>query len=472
MGGCASSKYVVDEDDLKGKKPKEKKDKKSKNQKNSATNNINSNANGHVNDANTDGTKNTENKATLEEGLDFIDKEEIDKQNQQQQQSQEENDNGKKEVTTYQTTVVKHVSKEGDELLVHLKDEAFQSLKNFLKQESKSNETTIKSTIDGEKVSTSSFNNDSKNEVEFLNEIKTQVINAIKNTLKNEPIEVEVDEKLVNSIIELSAGLVKNGQVNSMSELEESLNKQFPQHGLLIQKIINSTTGFLTAKGTEAGTMLSSILANLTNSSIQGELKETEKTTVKVTRTITEKIVNSKGETKIITRKITDTIQNPTNLAPEELVKQLAEEHRSRSKAANVILESSVKTEEKEVVEEIKNTETSSSLPHQAEEITDNEIEAAKEVVTNVVKAAILKVSEENQEVTEQATINSKSNEEEVNNEDKSSKSRDDIASEFYKSGKDAAEKLIKIVDSNVNSTTTNNNNDNDNNKNDTNVLN
>lgn len=470
MGGCASSKYVVDEDDLKGKKPKDKKNKKTKNQKNSATNNnINSNANGHVNDANADETKNTENKATLEEGLEFIDKEEIDKQNQQQ--SQDENDNGKKEVTTYQTTVVKHVSKEGDELLVHLKDEAFQSLKNFLKQESKSNETTIKSTIDGEKVSTSSFNNDSKNEVEFLNEIKAQVINAIKNTLKNEPVVVEVDEKLVNSIIELSAGLVKSGQVNSMSELEESLNKQFPEHGLLIQKIINSTTGFLTAKGTEAGTMLSSILANLTNSSIQGELKETEKTTVKVTRTITEKIVNSKGETKIITRKITDTIQNPTNMAPEELVKQLAEEHRSRNEAANVILESSIKKEEKEVVEEIKNTKTSSSLLHQTEEITDNEIEAAKEVVDNVVKAAILRVNEENQEqVTEQATINSKSNEEEVNNEDKTSKSRDDIASEFYKSGKDAAEKLIKIVDSNVNSTT--NNNDNDNNKNDTNVLN
>ena len=215
------------------------------------------------------------------------------------------------------STVVKHVSKEGDDVLVHLKDEAFQSLKNFLKQESKSNETTIKSTIDGEKVSTSSFNNDSKNEVEFLNEIKTQVINAIKNTLKNEPVAVEVDESLVNSILEHSSGLIKNGTVHNMSELEANLNNKFPEQELFIQKIINSTTGFLTAKGTEAGTMLSSILANLTNSSIQGELKETEKTTVKVTRTITEKIVNSKGETKIITRKVTDTIQNPRNMAPE-----------------------------------------------------------------------------------------------------------------------------------------------------------
>ena len=258
--------------------------------------------------------------ASLEEGLEFIDKEEIDKQNQQQQKQQQqqvENENGKKEVTTYQTTVVKHVSKEVDDLLVHLKDEAFQSLKNFLKQESKSNETTIKSTIDGEKVSTSSFNNDSKNEVEFLNEIKTQVINAIKNTLKNEPVAVEVDESLVNSILEYSSGLIKNGTVHNMSELEANLNNKFPEQELFIQKIINSTTGFLTAKGTEAGTMLCSILANLTNSSIQGELKETEKTTVKVTRTITEKIVNSKGETKIITRKVTDTIQNPRNMAPE-----------------------------------------------------------------------------------------------------------------------------------------------------------
>lgn len=472
MGGCAGSKYVVDEDNKKeSKKPKDKKEKgKSKNLNKSASNTIVNEtkpANGHVNDTNA--VKQNEEKKSLEDGLEFIDKEEIDKQNaQQQQQQEEENDNGKKEVTTYQTTVVKHVSKEGDDLLVHLKDEAFQSLKNFFKQEAKSNETTVKSTIDGEKVSTSSYNNNNKNEEEFLNEIKTQVINAIRNTFKNEPVEAEVNEKLINSILEYSSGLLKNGSVNSMTELETSLNRQFPNEELLIQKIINSTTGFLTAKGTEAGTMLSSILANLTNSSIQGELKETEKTTVKVTRTITEKIVNSKGETKTITRKVTDTISNPTNLPPEELVKQLATEQRNRNVAAEVLLQSSNIEEEtkEEIIETSGPLNQASSEQH---ELNDDEIEVAKEVVNNVVHAAILRVS---QEELKDINNNHNSNNVETNEEEEDggevelNKCRDDVASEFYKSGKDAAEKLIKIVEVNSNNNDNNNNNANTSNNN------
>ena len=147
----------------------------------------------------------------------------------------------------------------------------------------------------------------------------------------------------------------------------------------------------------------------------------------------------------------------------------MAEEQRSRNIAANVLLENIVKKDE--VVEEIKKTETS-GLDHQA--VIDDEIEAAREVVNNVVHAAILKVQEEKQDTEKAASINSTSNNQEISNEHKKSRSRDDIASEFYKSGKDAAEKLVKIVDSNVN----NKNNDDINNsnssniKNDTNVLN
>ena len=55
--------------------------------------------------------------------------------------------------------------------------------------------------------------------------------------------------------------------------------------------VLNATTGFLTAKGTEAGTMLSSILANVSNLGLQGVMNETEKTTVKVTRTVKEHIM-------------------------------------------------------------------------------------------------------------------------------------------------------------------------------------
>lgn len=526
MGGCANSKYAVGEGDSKkeSNKPlkpvKEKKGKKDKNKDgkngtvaaNDAAKTPAQTADGVAIDTSAAGDAK---KASLEEGLEYIDKEELDKQ-----KDGNNNDNCKKEVTTYQTTVVKHVEKENAELLAHLKDEAFQTLKNLLKQKLNNEKTSenIKttSTIDGEKITTSTYNStsdsNSNNERDLLNDIKLQVLNAINNSLKQQPQYAFgdssttnnnnnnnlADENLINSIIDTSASLIKENKVSNMNELEDNLNTLFTNQNDLIKKIINSTTGFLTAKGTEAGTLLSNILANLSDSTIQGALKETEKTTVKVTRTITEKIINSKGETKIITKTVTDTVQAPSAQSSnvDELVKKLSTDEATPTATVTTVINEEVipakttvnETEAASTAVEA-NGDLNSGLTgilvasklsaelakEQEQEAVENQplnnderetIEHAKIVVDTVVSAALTKLNNE---------LESQSNEPEDNSETKAvepqpeepqseevqqaivntnvSSSRDDIASEFYKRGKGAAEELIKIIDNNLTAT-------------------
>lgn len=296
MGNCASSKYAVDEDKAPKKVKLNKKQKKAlENEK----------ANGTVVEPvleNKD-DDNTEPKApvaeveaevkTDNEKIDFID-ENTAKCNESTTTETKLDDNQKKEVTTYQTTVVKHTQKEGDELMSHLKNEAFRTLQNLLKKQDNDGDksTTVKSTT------ASSNNNDpetakiSENE-DVVEQIKAQALVSLGETQKDK----------VNSIVDFGTNLIKDGSVKDMNELLSNLEKEYKDDTELVGKVVNSTVGFLTAKGTEAGSLLSNILANV-STGLQGVMNETEKTTVKVTRTVTEQIMSG-GQLKEVTRVIT-----------------------------------------------------------------------------------------------------------------------------------------------------------------------
>ena len=329
MGGCANSKYAVDEDKMpkKEKKPVNKKNKNKKDEE--IKENLVEEA--KPSDAGQDSGKPKEELATNEvkpeetpdkvppkadkEDIEFIDKEDAEKQaaaaaasanppNETSTSSTShtksvENDDTKKEITTYQTTVVKHTQKEGDELFQHLKDEAFRTLQNLLKQQSSnsSTHTTRTTTATTPDQSTPETSTDSSDD-DIVEQIKNQVVNSIGKSKQG----------LIHSIIEQGADLVKENKVKNMSELQSLLEKEFPdteteKNSELVGKVIASTTGFLTAKGTEAGVLLSKILANA-SSGLQGVMNETEKTTVKVTRTVTEQIMSG-GQLKEITKVIT-----------------------------------------------------------------------------------------------------------------------------------------------------------------------
>lgn len=312
MGGCTTSKYAVDED----KAPKkEKKLSNKKNKKDSQGEQVDAavvpaqeqKPNGQAATEESGAKSESDNKIdSAAKDIEFIDKEDKHATAATTTASNEtdatkDNDDTKKEVTTYQTTVVKHTQKEGDELLQHLKDEAFRSLQNLLKQDSTkqtSRSTTASTANSAPQTSTESTQDD------VVEQIKAQVVDSVG----------KAKQDTIHLIIDNGIDLIKQSKVKNMNELQTSLEKLMPdteaeKNSELIKKVINATTGFLTAKGTEAGALLSNILANASNG-LTGVMNETEKTTVKVTRTVTEQIMSG-GQLKEVTRVITSTEPAP-----------------------------------------------------------------------------------------------------------------------------------------------------------------
>lgn len=349
MGSCTSSKYTKDED-IEKNKPKKSKSKLNVTPTKSTDNThlpgqINTT---QIND-DTPGADTSGGHKNFDEGIEFIDKDEP-----QQTTQQDEQDKGKKEVTSYQTTVVKNVEKEGSELLDHLKQESFIVFQNLFKE--KTNQTineNIKTNINGENES--SFSSMLSSNDELLTQIKSQALNILGND----------KSKLIDDIIESSINLIKTNQVNNMNELEEQLKSKHTDNDELITKFINLVTGFLTAKGTDAGVMLSNILAN-SGTGLQGLLKETEKTTVKVTRTIKETMLNAKGEI-IEVKKTVKIDDNP----PSDILNEIEKKQQTTLNETH--------EEEKE----------------QENKIDDETRKQAQLVVNHVVNAAIEKLAQE-----------------------------------------------------------------------------
>ena len=411
MGGCASSKYAVDED------KKEKKEKKPNNKK--AKSKVNESAGSSAavattaRDATLNKSEQTVPKVEKDE-LEFIDKEENEKQQQAAKAaaaaSTLEDDDVKKETTTYQTTVVKHTQKEGEELMQHLKDEAFKTLQNLLKQQQQ-NETTTTTTTASSSANTTpetstSSNADPSSTENIVEQIKSQVNKSLGNDKK----------ELVNSIIDSGIELIRENKVKSMGDLQTALESKFPNtaensnNPELIKKVVNATTGFLTAKGTEAGALLSSILANV-SSGLQGVMNETEKTTVKVTRTVTEQLMSG-GQINEITKVITRTEPTVTiNPNINEILKDLTGSPTSPNlptSPSKVTTNSgnlsstitSIITEKLDSIPKdlLVTVEKKTVSPTAAAAAADDELKTkqqAEQVVSTIVSAAVEKVQDE-----------------------------------------------------------------------------
>jgi len=404
MGGCTNSKHAdVDE----GKQPKEKKklqlfSKKSKKE----------NGEAHSNGGTVDGVDGK--KAAVENGdvppkaekedIEFIDKEEAERAAKaaaanssfSETKTTTEDENAKKEVTTYQTTVVKHTQREGDELLQHLKDEAFRTLQTLLNEESKPDAT--------------------EQEKNIVDQIKEQVVASVGKAHQDQ----------INSIIDSGASLIKENKVQTMAELNDQLVAAYPdvvdetkteggaevlQNSQLITKVINATTGFLTAKGTEAGALLSNILANV-HSGIQGVMNETEKTTVKVTRTVTEQVMTSGGEIKETTRVITSdepSAAAATNI--EDVLKNLSGSDilNKVTKTGTTTSSFNQVTSEKHESVAQENSTTNESITTKTEETSEGGLakQQAEQVVTKVVSAAVEKIIDETNQASSNAVVSS-----------------------------------------------------------------
>ena len=291
MGNCASSKYAVDEDKA-PKKPKL--TKKQRKELELEANGAEVAVQGAEAEPKAE-AEGAEAKAE-EERIDFIDEQANQgvKVESTEHAETKTDENQKKEVTTYQTTVVKHSQKEGDELLEHLRSEAFRTLQSLLrKQENLSGETST-STVTTTSVAANgalpqSVDSDSE---DIVAQIKAQAVCSIG----------EAHRDKIGAIVDFGAEQIRGGGVSSMGELSAALEEEFGEEKELVAKVVNSTTGFLTAKGTEAGSLLSNILANVAGG-LQGVMSETEKTTVKVTRTVTEHVMSG-GEMREVTRVI------------------------------------------------------------------------------------------------------------------------------------------------------------------------
>ena len=244
MGGCANSKYAVDEESKQkqpGEHSNEKKAKKPlfKKLTTSSSSHKNGSANGKTATAETDAaTVKVTVTAAAENGdvnhqkdeIEFIDTAEKSGGQQHQQTTtttttskDEENEEAKKEVTTYQTTVVKHTQKEGDELLQHLKDEAFRSLQNSLKQlNSNTTKTTTASSGTTEPQTAVESTDD-----DLIGQVKTQVGVSLG---KNRQAEI-------NAVIDAGVQLIKDSKVKNMTELQAELEKLNPKDTDLVTKV-------------------------------------------------------------------------------------------------------------------------------------------------------------------------------------------------------------------------------------------
>jgi hypothetical protein len=483
MGGCATSKYSTDE--LKNKKKaensqknkkdkpsnvgKEKEDKSAKSEiilKENASNVENSKLRETAHKENTPiiqekkiKNENFDNMESLEKEV-ITEKENLEKQNV--------NDDEKKEVTTYQTTVVKHSQKEGEELLQHLRDEAFKSIQNlFIKIDKVENDqvnspscaskTTTKVTSNSKENESTSYENESPDD--FIKNVKNQVVESL-----GRP-----NENSINKIIDEMVLLIKLKKVKTMNELQEEVEKKLCEEKDLITKVINSATGYLTAKGTEAGVILSNILANA-SPGIQGVMNETEKTTVKVTRTVTEHFMSG-GQLKDIAKFMTSNDENYDEKSDsrkkiDEILKNITK----RSSNGKLNLSGSFSTaerkEESEIHEKFNESNESLLTKKKAQEVVSTAVNAAVEKVidessinnyqisskinvidpkTNNVDLDTIKVEESNS-ITFSTTKIIFNSENDAKNDKIEENGLDKVQKEFYKNGKESAEELIKTI--------------------------
>ena len=88
---------------------------------------------------------------------------------------------------------------------------------------------------------------------DIVAEIKAQTIISIG----------KANQETVFSIIDSGIELIRLNTVKDMSELKTPLDLKYPNDIELVSKVLNSTTGFLTAKGFEADSLLSSIFQQM-----------------------------------------------------------------------------------------------------------------------------------------------------------------------------------------------------------------
>ena len=276
MGGCTSSKYAADEAEKKPQLDGIKKEKSSsflmrmKAGKKDKSNGKLSAETAAVAGAADKSECEKQQHANANEDIEFI-----DQSGATGAAAGEGEEDAKKEVTTYQTTVVKHTQKEGDELLTHLREEAFRTLQNALKQQQQQQTDVTRSTSATVTSATStSSSSSSSNDEDLLKQIKEQAVTAVGRTRATD----------IEHIVDSGAALIVDCKAKSMAHLQTLLEQANVGDEELVRKIINATTGFLTAKGTEAGALLSNILANSSATGIQGSLSETERTTVVSTK--------------------------------------------------------------------------------------------------------------------------------------------------------------------------------------------
>lgn len=478
MGNCASSKYAVDEDKVPKKQKLNKKQKKQAEE--NATPEVASVA--EVTKAETTPevivTESPESPKVEKEDIGFIDEnvqQDAVKCGETTETTTESklDDNQKKEVTTYQTTVVKHSQKEGDELLDHLKSEAFRTLQNLLKKQDKTEApetTTVTTTIASSNSDNPETAQTTENE-DIVQQIKAQALVSLGNSKQD----------IVNSIIDQGAELIKNNTVKNMNELTTELEKANPTEAELVVKVINSTTGFLTAKGTEAGSLLSNILANV-STGLQGVMNETEKTTVKVTRTVTEQVMSG-GQLKEVTRVITsDQPMNGSGTSNniEDVLKNLQNglgvdgstfttttisgaPEITRTKVVNsgTTESSSSHTEKHENVHQessVQETFSEDSVTRsQAEKVVSNAVNAAVEKFSEEKSESGLtngvhrieetdlheQITEENIKIEEESSVKTSTTKITLNGEESVSSQIEKAQKEFFQHGKQTAEESI-----------------------------
>lgn len=451
MGGCANSKYAVDEDGKNktsgGDVDKTKSKKPFLNIKNKLTlkngtvkkeeGEVAKTANGGVGD---ESHKNGD--VANKEEIEFIDTEKAAAAATTTTVKEEENEDGKKEVTTYQTTVVKHTQKEGDELLQHLRDEAFRTLQNSLKHlNANTTKTTTASAGESGQAQTTVEDGESssaqQSAEELIGQVKAQVVVALGRVKQDE----------IGSIVDAGVELIRESRVKSMAELESELEKKFEPE--LVKKVINATTGFLTAKGTEAGALLSNILANVSNG-IQGVMNETEKTTVKVTRTITEHVLSG-GQIKEVTRVITEPMMsdasNPPPASLTDILKNLTSD--KQVKQGSQVTHSSVQeSEEHETVT------SNMELKEKAEKVVSQAVEAAVEKLADETTDSSAgqpngfhhdeSIQEEKIKVEEESTVKTSTTKIILNGTDEHLSA---VQAEFFKTGKQEAENVVKKLE-------------------------
>lgn len=485
MGNCASSKYAVDEDKVPKKQKLNKKQKKQSEEKEAPETSA-----VVVEETKPEATpevivtESPESPKIDKEDIGFIDEnvqQDAVKCGETTETTTESklDDNQKKEVTTYQTTVVKHSQKEGDELLDHLKNEAFRTLQNLLKKQEKSepSETTTVTTTTASSNNENPETSQTTENEDVVQQIKEQTLISLGNSKQEQ----------INSIIDQGAELIKNNTVKNMKELTTELEKANPTETELVVKVINSTTGFLTAKGTEAGSLLSNILANV-STGLQGVMNETEKTTVKVTRTVTEQVMSG-GQLKEVTRVITtdqpiDGVTPSNNI--EDVLKNLQNGLGVDGSTFTTTTISGAPEITRTTVVNSGTTESSSSHTekheniHQESSVQETVSEdsvtrsQAEKVVSNAVNAAVEKfsgeksesgltnevhkieetdlhehITEENIKIEEESSVKTSTTKIVLNGEESVSSQIEKAQKEFFQHGKKTAEESINKLNVN-----------------------